>query len=263
MNKHTAFIITAIGAASLLPTVGHADVCGDGLILPADTWAMFSAPCIPPAGSESVNAQFNGDLGASAAYDSTWIMYKYVSATDQYVQLQDTDHLEQGVGYWIYSTKAGTLKIDDGIHTTSGPVYKGDCNIYGWPDQPCYKIDLAVPATTGATKWNLVGYPFLRDTDWADVHVAISTNSGANWTDAGVPLTADTTGYISKNGFVYTGSSYNTFDDTTSQESERQLKPNKSYWFQSKYMTGTTNIALLYLLRSTRCLLRMRLGRAI
>jgi hypothetical protein len=229
-------------------------VCGNGLSLSANVWTMFSAPCIPPSGSATVNDQLNGDLGTGAAYDLTWFMFRWNSVTESYEQVQATDPLEQGVGYWIYSKQAGTLKIDNGTHTTEGaaPVsgedgYYEDCSDYGWIGQPCYKIDLTPPTLAEGTKWNLIGYPFVRNTDWAAVHVAYSENNGATWLDAGTPSAADTSGYISKNGYVYnnSGSAYNVFDDTVSSPSPGILQPNKSYWIMSRFVSGVTNLALL------------------
>ncbi|MCI5194429.1 MAG: VCBS repeat-containing protein [Candidatus Electrothrix sp. AU1_5] len=230
------------------------DSCGCGLSLSANVWTMFSVPCIPPSGSATVNDQLNGDLGTGAAYDLTWVMFRWNSATESYEQVQATDPLEQGVGYWIYSKQAGTLKIDNGTHTTDGatPVsgedgYYDDCSDYGWIGQPCYKIDLTPPTLAEGTKWNLIGYPFVRNTDWAAVHVAYSENNGATWLDAGTPSAADTSGYISKNGYVYnnSGSAYNVFDDTVSSPSPGILQPNKSYWIMSRFVSGVTNLALL------------------
>ncbi|CAK8712852.1 hypothetical protein GKODMF_04420 [Candidatus Electrothrix gigas] len=232
----------------------YTTVCGNGLNLSANVWTMFSAPCIPPSGSATVNDQLNGDLGTGAAYDLTWVMFRWNSATESYEQVQATDPLEQGVGYWIYSKQAGTLKIDNGTHTTDGatPVsgedgYYDDCSDYGWIGQPCYKIDLTPPTLAEGTKWNLIGYPFVRNTDWAAVHVAYSENNGATWLDAGTPSAADTSGYISKNGYVYnnSGSAYNVFDDTVSSPSPGILQPNKSYWIMSRFVSGVTNLALL------------------
>jgi hypothetical protein len=244
--------VTALTAPS-----AHADVCGSGLSLPAGIWTMFSAPCAPPAGSATVNDQFNADLGPGAAYNTTWIMFKWdpnAGIAGEYVQLNSGDPLEQDTGYWIYSTKAGTLKIDNGTHTTgdmkttgTDDGYYGDCGQFGWTDQPCYKIDLAVPGSAGETKWNLVGYPFVRSTQWADVHVAKSTDGGTTWTDVGAPSAADTAGLISKNGYVFNdgGNTYIAFDDTVASPSANILQPNKSYWFQSRYVAGVTKIALL------------------
>ncbi|MCI5196401.1 MAG: hypothetical protein D3919_09255 [Candidatus Electrothrix sp. AW5] len=253
-KRHLLSVASAVcvTAASMATSV-YADVCGSGLSLPANVWTMFSAPCTPPAGSESVAAQFDADLG-SKGYgneDTGWIMFKWNPAAGDYDILAATDKLEQDTGYWIFSYTPGTLKIDNGTHTT-GIVptagdngYYGDCTDFGWEGKPCYKIDLEVP--TSESQWNLVGYPFVRSTKWADVHVAYSTNNGATWTDVGGPSDADNEGYISKNGYVYndSGSAYNVFDDTADSPSDNTLLPNKSYWIQSKYISGTTNLALL------------------
>jgi hypothetical protein len=251
------FFSAACAVAALTAPSAHADVCGSGLALPANVWTMFSAPCAPPAGSATVNDQFNADLGTGAAYNTTWIMFKWdpnAGTAGEYVPLAGTDPLEQDTGYWIFSTTGGTLKIDNGTHTTgdmkmsgTDDGYYGDCAQFGWTGQPCYKIDLAVPTAAEGTKWNLVGYPFVRSTPWADVHVAKSTDDGSSWTDVGGPSAADSAGLISKNGYVYneSGSSYNTFDDTVSSPSDNTLQPNKSYWIKSRYVAGEDRIALL------------------
>lgn len=258
MKKQHEMFLVGMTAAVLLPALASADVCGSGLSLPANIWTMISAPCIPPTNAPTVNDQFNSDLGAGAAYGTTWVMYKLnlnpnAARTAAYEQLTADSLLEQGVGYWIYSTQAGTLKIDNGRHTTDSEInpgdngYYGDCGQFGWSGQPCYKIDLAVPAS-GARQWNLVGYPFPRSADWAEVHVA--AYDGNTWTDAGMPNAADQAGYISKTAHVYKddGSGYTPFDDVTSQEAERMLKPNKSYWVQSRNDSGASVSALALLI---------------
>ena len=254
--KKSTMLITALGAAATFSTIAQADVCGSGLALNENIWTMISAPCAPPAGSESVSANFNDDLGTGAEYGTTWIMYKWNPATGAYEQLAADSVLEQDTGYWIYSTMGGTLKIDSTTHTTAvdpagsgADGYYGDCAQFGWSGKPCYKIDLEVPASAGQTKWNLVGYPFVRSTPWADVHVAKSTDGGANWTDVGGPTAADEAGagVINKNGWIYKadGSGYDVFDDSGASPSANTLLPNRSYWFQSRYVSEVNKLALL------------------
>jgi hypothetical protein len=231
-----------------MSTTAHADVCGSGLDLPAHTWTMFSAPCAPPAGSESVAAQFDADL--SGTYDTTWIMRKWNPDTKKYETLQPADELKQGTGYWIYSYNPGTLKIDNGTHTTGitatggADGYYGDCAAFGWAGQPCYKIDLAVPAS-GQTKANMVGFPFVRSAKWAEVRVAHSTDGGVTWTNERSPSDAEVAGLINKTIYVYNevDKKYDSFDDTSG--SGNNLLPNKAYWIQTKNQTATTNISLL------------------
>ena len=251
--KKRLMLLTALGAATMFTASAQADVCGSGLTLPANVWTMFSAPCAPPSGSESVSTQFTADLG-DGVYGTDWIMFKWNAATGAYEQLAAGDPLEQDTGYWIFSTTDGTLKIDNGTHTTGDMKttgiddgYYGDCAQFGWSGKPCYKIDLAVPTAAEGTKWNLVGYPFVRSTKWADVVVAKSTDGGTSWSTVGNPSYADMEGYISKTGYVFndSGSTYNAFDDSGSSPSDNTLLPNKSYWFQSRHVDGVSNIALL------------------
>ncbi|MEA1889960.1 MAG: S8 family serine peptidase, partial [Pseudomonadota bacterium] len=79
----------------------NGDVCGNPYNLPANQWRLISLPCDPGA-SNTVNDLFSDDL--TGAYNITWVMYERDEVNDQYVRLELTSRLKQGLGYWIFST---------------------------------------------------------------------------------------------------------------------------------------------------------------
>jgi hypothetical protein len=79
--------------------------CNKSLSLTANRWYMIALPCEVTTPNNTVQAVF--DELPSATYGTEWRVYRRDAATDQYVQLNFTDTLQAGLGYWIKTKTAG------------------------------------------------------------------------------------------------------------------------------------------------------------
>ncbi|MCI5135894.1 MAG: hypothetical protein D3920_12660 [Candidatus Electrothrix sp. AW2] len=190
--------------------------CGNGRDLPANTWLMTAPSCTPsPTG---INDQYGTDLGGTG-YNNSWISFEWLTGTQKYNQQAGTDPLALGVGNWNYSFNAGTLTLSG----TATPTE--DCSIYGpGLTGQCFAIDL-VPSA-GAALWQIVGHPFPYTANWADVRVAAF--DGTTWTQR-TPSEAETADLMLKTFWRWTGSAYESHDDST-PGMLGILQPQESFW---------------------------------
>ncbi len=223
-----------IGTDSGSAYVFGSAACGWGRYLPANTWLMTAPSCQPanPPGT-SINAQYGNDI-SGGVYGTNWIAYNWTAA-QSYAQQTAADPLALGIGNWVYSTAAATLDLDG----TAAPTI--NCTAYGLPGQ-CVAVDLVIPPA-GANRWNMVGHPFPYTVNWADVRVAVY--NGSTWT-ARTPSEAETAGYVSKNMHRWTGSGYNSFDDSGTPGMSGILKPHEAVWVRS--LPGAAGLSGLKLL---------------
>ncbi|MGR0482524.1 MAG: hypothetical protein ACTFAL_14280 [Candidatus Electronema sp. V4] len=121
--------------------------CSAVKALTANTWQMISLPCQVGISTGSKVSDVFGDDFSAGTYGSTWILYSRDEASNTYTQLTADSDLEEGVGYWIYTTETGKTADVEGQHSA--------------------QID--VPLTAG--KWNMVGHPFKNAVNWADVRI--------------------------------------------------------------------------------------------
>jgi hypothetical protein len=194
---------------------------------------MTAPPCTPsPAG---INDQLGPDLGGGT-YETDWISFVWLPASQAYNAQAGTDPLVPGVGNWNYSTNAGTINIVG----TAAPVTP-DCSAYGLPES-CFVIDLVIPPT-GENRWNLVGHPLPYTVDWADVRVA--SDNGSAWT-ADSPSAAETKGFASKTYYSWNGSAYVPKDDST-PGMLGTFQPQEAIWVRSlgSYASAPNQLKLL------------------
>jgi hypothetical protein len=126
--------------------------CSQSTELVAGQWRMISMPCqLGISTPNSVEAVF-GDNLAITDYDTRWVLYEYQPESG-YRQLELTDPLNEGQGYWMISLDDKTIDVL-GEYPSNVDYPLGDGTPYG---------------KTG--KWNLAGTPFRFDTAWADVQV--------------------------------------------------------------------------------------------
>lgn len=127
--------------------------CNKSLPLIANQWYMIALPCEVTAPDNTVQAVFGDDLPVGN-YGAEWRVYRRNAATDQYVQLNLTDTLQAGQGYWIKTKAEGGGTIDVGGDTNAGNP----------------QADIPLVASSNG-RYNLVGHPFVFDVCWKDVKV--------------------------------------------------------------------------------------------
>lgn len=150
--------------------------CGLGRYLPASDWQMISRPCF----NLSPASTLLGDDIEGGIYAKTWTIYRsdpanaiYYYNPYGYFQLATSEPLSQGIGYWIYSVKAGTLEVN-GLPTPT--INSNECpGING-----CVEIPLTWPPS-GRRFWNnMVGNPFPYAVDWSNVVVVVTPSDGSS-----------------------------------------------------------------------------------
>lgn len=164
--------------------------CSANISLTANTWKMISLPCqVGLSTGSKVSNVFGDDFGAGS-YGSTWIVYARDEANNTYTPLTADSELEEGVGYWIYTTETGKTVDVEGQYSA--------------------QIDVPLTGAAGG-RWNMVGYPFegTGTVNWADVRV-IEEATGDIKTLAQVDPAI-----MSRTMYKWGGSSYSPFNGLT------------------------------------------------
>ncbi|MFM8444419.1 MAG: hypothetical protein ACKN9W_13930, partial [Methylococcus sp.] len=219
-----------VGWVRFAPYNVAAQPCGPGLALttsPVALWQQTALPCVP------TTATVQGALGSGATgnllagnYDSGganfnnksnwWRFYRYNANTPGYVLPALGDAVEVGTGYWLKSFDApvggGNLTVT-GTTTPTDVVQADGCAVAN-----CKAIAL----TVAANRYNLVGNPFPYNVDWSKVRIRVD-NSASTLT----PTQAQAAGYLSKQIWIWNGTTYQTWDDDTLKGN---LQYFKSFW---------------------------------
>ncbi|WYD80714.1 MAG: right-handed parallel beta-helix repeat-containing protein [Candidatus Electrothrix gigas] len=228
------------GAVEYSPSISTA--CGNGRDLPANTWLMTAPSCQPadPPGT-GIDAQYGNDI-PGGVYGTDWIGWQWDADQQKYPPaMAGTDPLVLGTGNWVYSTTAGILVLD-GTATTTEP-----CSDYGpGLTGQCFAIDL-VPSA-GAALWQIVGHPFPYTANWADVRVAAF--DGTTWTQR-TPSEAETADLMLKTFWRWTGSAYESHDDST-PGMLGILQPQESFWVRILPGSSAFNVEGIKLLIPAR-----------
>jgi hypothetical protein len=193
------------------------DVCGNGYNLPANQWRLISLPCDP--GTTNTPAGIFGD-DISGAYGTTWIMYEYIEASDQYNPLAGSSVLTQGTGYWLYSLNKATLDV---AGTATPLAFNADCPT---PTEECFEIPLQKPLAEGLEQYNMLGHPLPYPVNWADVRIIVNGDINSPFS----PSEALAKGYLSKIVYKYTGNAYAAYDDVTPGYEEGALGAYDGIW---------------------------------
>jgi FG-GAP repeat len=173
--------------------------CGFGAGVAANRWSMIGLPCDP--GVPNTVEDVFGDNFDPADYRDTWVVYRRDEASDQYVRLALDSPLVQGHAYWIYSTESAVWDVTG---TRTAYVESAECDSL----DGCFEVPITPPDAPTTHRWNFVGHPGNRTSNWSGVVVLVD----------GVPYTpgdAETAGYVSKSIHKYTGAVYDAFDDHT------------------------------------------------
>jgi hypothetical protein len=202
-------------------------VCDSTYSLPNNKWQQISLPC-DPGENNSVSAVFGDDI--LATYSTGWILYRYDSSG--YVPLNETDALNQGVGYWIIQKSGHEVTLDMPDKSISTPI----ANSVGCLDtaQGCFEIPLVTQVNT--TQWNMIGYPFASAGSLGGVRVVTSPSPCTSGCDLSGAKSHD---IVHNEFWSYDGASY------TKVDSSGNLNPWKGYWVATLNQASGTSPRLL------------------
>ncbi len=199
-------------------------------LLPHSQWQQISLPMDP--GSNNTVDDIFGDDGLGA-YDTNWKMYRYDPTINNYVELEITDTLSQGVGYWIIQM-SGDDKI---LKMPTGSTETPTTTPTGCPEnKSCFEIPLGTEA--GANQWNMVGYPFAVSGLLSNSRIVASTincTSGCEIEDAEID------GVFQNQLWSYNGTEYVEITTTIGT-----LDPWLGYWAATLNNASTNNPSLLF-----------------
>ncbi|MFM8442652.1 MAG: hypothetical protein ACKN9W_04820 [Methylococcus sp.] len=212
--------------------------CGAGLPLTTGVGALWqpqALPCVPDTatvqgalgsgGSGNLLAG-NYDSGATNYKNKThwWRLYHYDAGAPGYVLPALGDDVFTGTGYWLKSFDApaggGYLTVTG--TATPAPVTQGE----GCAVANCKAIGLYV----AADRYNLVGNPFPYKVDWSKVRIRVGGAGGTVYTPsqaAGIGSGAANPAVLSKQIWIWNGTTYETWDDVTHKGN---LQYFKSFW---------------------------------
>lgn len=216
--------------------------CDVTYTLPTNEWHQISLPCDP--GSQNTLDDILSDDGLGANYGTDWGVWRYDTSTNQYVRIELTDTMVQGVGYWVIHITPGdkTLDMPESslpIAVTQEPQHPNKCN----PGTPleCFEIPLAPPAVNTAVQWNMIGSPFANNQALSES--VISTESaGSSICSFECDLdTAQTDTIFNSTLFSY-NNGINDYDTTGTASGT--LNPWKGYWAAALANSSGTNLKL-------------------
>jgi hypothetical protein len=156
--------------------------------LPHKEWRLISLPADPPAAENTVEKVFGDDI--LGVYGTDWVLYEYDSGINQYHELNKTDPVKQGIGYWIIQLSGNdvTLDLPAGSHASAPSI-------------------ALTSSKNQNPQWNLVGSPFsdARSLDSFSVKVANGNICG----DAGCSLDrAKEKQLVHNKVWIYNGQGY-------------------------------------------------------
>jgi hypothetical protein len=187
--------------------------------LPHKEWRLISLPAAPPAAENTVEKVFGDDI--SGVYGTSWALYEYNSGINQYHELNKTDPVKQGVGYWMIqlSGKGVTLDLPAGSHASAPSI-------------------ALTSSKNQNPQWNLVGSPFsdARSLDNFSVKIANGDMCG----DAGCGLNeAKDKRLVHNKVWIYNGQGYEEkgLGDT--------INPWEGFWIPTLAGSGGYNLSLV------------------
>ena len=195
--------------------------------LNAFEWAMVSMSC--GDGTATIGEIFGDDLGTYGDNDN-WVMYEqngtewsgtFVSMR----QLEATDTMELGKGYWIITDTDQTWKVDDPVVTTRTQL---DTSTITPPPATVggYYISALPTIVSGETKKLMYGNPFPRAFKWKDLLVGRSGSYG--------PISASIV--YEPTGYVYDtsqpGQPYRAITDAGTPGISDEIAPYEGFWIK-------------------------------
>ncbi len=191
---------------------------GGVLALANKRWLQVGLPANPAV--STVGGVFGGVAGA---YNKDWVLYKRDANANSYAVLPNTAAaLDQSTGYF-FETLKGPANIVLWNGATATPLVTSNNNCPSTAG--CYEIPLFA-ASDSTARANLVNFPLPYPVGWWDVRVQVTANGS---TTVYTPSAAETAGYLQKTYYIWNGTSYDTFDDSTPGKLG-VLQPWQSIW---------------------------------
>ena len=125
--------------------------------LPHKKWRLISLPAAPPAAENTVEKTFGDDI--SGAYGTDWALFEYNSEVNQYHELNKTDPIKQGIGYWIIQLSGNSVTLD--LPAGSRPSTPSTALTSSKNQNP---------------QWNLVGSPFPEAHSLSDFSIKVANS---------------------------------------------------------------------------------------
>jgi hypothetical protein len=203
---HGNGLFVAVGFDGTDLAMYSGSVCGDGLAYTVNQWRQMALPCVPSASPADVAGVLGNSPTAnlvSANLGTTWSVFGRNATNSGNSSLFSSSKLANGAGYWLKSSEApvsGTLNVA-GVAATVTTGLTGCQSLVG-----C----VVLPVNTTAAAARMFGNPFGYDVAWSQVRVRVGGSAGTIYT----PSEAQTAGYLSKQIWIWNGSSYDTWDDT-------------------------------------------------
>lgn len=226
-NSSLLLILALLSSLTSIATANQSrdaltESCNTSYTLPDNQWRQVSLPCVP-AGGGSVADVFGDDIAdafgaGSPTYETSWVVYKYdLSTSGGYIQLEETDTLNAGVGYWIIQQSGGDATLDLPANSLPASVVPSDACP---SDAGCFEIPLKTK--TGAVGWNMIGRPSHFSSKLGDTRVHADTETCSGGCDLD---TANSGELVHNQLWTYNGSDY-----TLVNNSDGTLEPWVGYW---------------------------------
>ena len=186
--------------------------------IPDNKWVQIGLNTTPPTGSTV--ADIIGD-DISASYGSDWVLYSYQTSTNTYKQLNLTDTMHPGIGYWF-------IQVTDNPITIDMPNASTGVNVIQSPACPSFDGCFEIPLQTSNsvdTQWQMIGYPF-RDNRNIDKVRVITRDVGSDCFVGCTLKEANEKGMVSEPMYHFDGTSY---QQLTTEGSE-PFKPWDGAW---------------------------------
>ncbi|MEE9355578.1 MAG: right-handed parallel beta-helix repeat-containing protein [Methylococcaceae bacterium] len=190
-------------------------ICGTPYSLPHNQWRQISLPCDPGSNNTATNIFGDDELGV---YGTDWILWRYNSQVNGYVDMGSDGSLEQGVGYWVIQLSGSEKTLDMPVGSVQTPVSQ----FAGCPDgESCFEIPLVPWLFSPVPKWHMIGYPFPISSSLGDARLLANST---NCTEGCTLDVAESEDLFNNIFYTYNGTDY------TQVNSSGSLSPWTGYW---------------------------------
>ncbi len=208
--------------------------------LPSNQWHQIAIPYALPLGTNTVELVFGDDLQddpGNSSLGTRWALFRYDPLDQEYVMLQPTEPLQQGVGYWIIQVTGSpvTLSLPTGISPTP-VIASGACTA----SSGCAEIALATRA--GANQWQMLGNMFPQDKALASL---IVRDTGSCFDGCTFAEAAETHDLVNNEVWHYNPTTGSYEGITPSGSTNNYLKAWYGYWLATKADAYGSNPELL------------------